>query len=262
MKEEITLTLLESIVNMQKDLIVIFRDNKIILMNSATKRFFAVSSIEQYKDEFGPFVRNFVPHPSYFHSEKIQNKAPWYDAILELPELDRVVSMVNPNYEPYAFSVQINKVEDYVVALFCDITQTLIKRIMIENNTSIDEKSGAYAKAYFLQIAQSYQDAALFNKKIISSIQIKNTIDDEERLKSFVVQIKDVIRQDDMLVRWDENSFLLLYLVDTTQNAKVMMNKLNQICTSKELKEITCILSQIIQKEDEGIKHFIQRVED
>lgn len=262
MREEISLALVESIVNMQKDLIVIFRDNKIVLMNNALKRFFAVSSLEQYREEFGPFVRNFVPHPSYFHSEKIQNKAPWYDAILELSELDRVVSMVNPSYEPHAFSVQINKIEDYVVVLFSDITQTLIKRIMIENNANIDAKSGAYAKAYFLQIAQSYQDAALFNKKIISGILIKTDISDEKKLKDFVVKIKGVIRQDDMLIRWDSDSFFLLYLMDTTQNTKVMMNKLNQISTSELITEATCTFNQIIQKDGEGIKSFTQRVEN
>jgi hypothetical protein len=80
--------------------------------------------------------------------------------------IDRVVSMMTQYYEPRAFSVEINKIEEYVVASFCDITQTLVKRIMIENKTNI------YAKNYFLQVAQSYQDAALFNEKIISAIMI------------------------------------------------------------------------------------------
>jgi competence protein ComGF len=261
LSEDTSLAIIKSIINMQKDLIVIFKDNKIVLMNSALKKFFGVSSVEQYEEEFGPFVHNFVPHPSYFHSQKIQNKAPWYDAILELEEIDRVVSMITPSYEPYAFSVEINKTQDYVIALFSDITQTLIKRIMIENNANIDAKSGAYAKAYFLQIAQSYQDVALLNKKIISAILIKTNLGDANLLKDFVANLKSIIRQDDMLIRWDEDSFLLIYLAETPQGAKVMMNKLNQICIREGISEITYTLSQIIQKEGEEIKSFIKRID-
>lgn len=262
MREDVSLAMLQSILNIQKGLVVIFDNEKIILANSAFKKFFAVSSLEQYREEFGPFVRNFVPHPSYFHADKIQNKSSWYDAILELQEIDRVVSMVTPSYEPHAFSVEIIKVEEYVVAIFDDITQTLIKRIMIENNANIDIKSGAYAKAYFLQIAQSYQDASLFNKKIISAILIKTDSNNDSSLKSFVANLKGMTRQDDMLIRWDDDSFLLLYLVDTAQNAKVMINKLNQVCTREGMGEIAYTLTQFVQNDGEGITAFIKRVED
>ena len=222
MKENISLSLIQAIVDLQKDLIAIFQNNEIILINRAFGKFFSVSSLEQYRAEFGPFVNNFVPHPHYFNAEKINDNQNWFDAILELDSIDRVVSMMTQNYEPRAFSVEINKIEEYVVASFCDITQTLVKRIMIENKTNIDAKSGAYAKNYFLQVAQSYQDAALFNEKIISAIMIhcSNIRNNTETLKTSVVHFKSVIRQDDMLIRWSDDTFLLIYMMTISKMHK------------------------------------------
>ena len=251
MKEEISLEIIQTIIDSQKDLMILFEENDPILINRAFKKFFTVSSLDEYKEEFGPFVNNFVPHPSYFHEEKIAKGSSWVDAILELKESERIVSMMTPTYEPHAFLVHVQKIDRYVIGVFEDITQTLIKRIMIQNNASIDIQSGAYAKNYFLQIAQSYQDAASFNKKIISAVLIKITKEDEIDLAELVKHFKSIIRQDDMLIRWSNDSFLLAYLVDSEQNAQKMFEKMHGNSCSFEL---------IIQREKEGIKEFIKRV--
>lgn len=252
MREEIGLAIIQSISDSQQDLIVVFEDDAPIVINRAFKKFFAVSSLDDYKEEFGPFVNNFVPHPSYFHSEKIAKGSSWVDAILEIDESERIVSMMTPAYEPHAFLVKLQKIEEYVIAVFEDITQTLIKRIMIENNASIDQQSGAYAKNYFLHIAQSYQDAASFNKKIISAVLIKNDMKSESELPELVKHFKGIIRQDDMLIHWEDDSLLLIYLVDNLTNAQRMMDK---IYTNG------CSFTLITQKEKESIKEFIKRID-
>lgn len=240
MKENVSLSLVQGIADLQKDLIAIFQNDEIILINRAFEKFFSVTSLERYRAEFGPFVNNFVPHPNYFNIEKISDNKNWFDAILELDQMDRIVSMMTQNYEPRAFSVEINKIEEYVVALFCDITQTLIKRIMIENKTNIDAKSGAYAKNYFLQVAQSYQDAALFNEKTISAISIhcSNIKNNTDALKASVAHFKSVIRQNDMLIRWSDDTFLLIYMIDDIKNAQIMLDKLNTANKPKELMDV------------------------
>jgi len=267
MRKEVSLNIIHAIADAQKDLIVVFQGNEPIFINKAFERFFAVSSLEHYKQEFGPFVRNFVPHPSYFHGDGLEKGKNWIDAIAELDVMERVVSMVTPTYEPHAFSVAIQKVEEYAVVTFSDITQTLIKRIMVENNTSVDAKSGAYAKNYFMQIAQSFQDAALFNKKFISAVRIdvkkrdgSLIRDDEMLLKVLVHSFKSVIRQDDMLIRWDDNAFVVLYLVDSIISAQAMFEKLQLLSQKIESEEVECLLERFMQKEGEGIKSFSSRI--
>ncbi|MFA5427186.1 MAG: hypothetical protein WC279_03150 [Sulfurimonas sp.] len=262
MKENISLNLIQGIADLQKDLIAIFQNNEIIFINSAFEKFFSVSSLERYKAEFGPFVNNFVPHPHYFNAEKISDNQNWFDAILELAPIDRIVSMMTQNYEPRAFSVEINKIEEYIVALFCDITQTLIKRIMIENKTNIDAKSGAYAKNYFLQVAQSYQDAALFNEKIISAISIhcSNIKDNTDMLKESVAHFKSVIRQDDMLIRWSDDTFLLIYMIDNIKNAQIMLDKLNSANKPKELMDVEYNFMLTTQNDSENINSLLRKI--
>ncbi len=247
-----------------RSLIVVFKDGEPILTNAAFNSFFGVASFELYKSNFGPFIDNFVPHPSYFHKEKFDKDEKWFDAILELEEDDRVVSMMTSSYEPHAFSVAIDKGEDgYMIATFSDITQTLIKRIMIENNVSIDKQSGAYDKKYFLQITQSYEDAALFNEKIIAISEI-NLISEEllekDELENFVQEVKQIIRQDDMLVRFDKKKFLLICLVDDDQKSKQVNVKIEQMLDKNSTSQLSFTLYSASQKENESIKNLIKRV--
>jgi len=252
MREEVGLEIIQSIVDSQKDLIVLFCNEEPILANKAFEGFFSVSSLDEYKEEFGVFTNSFVPHPSYFHAEKTDKGEKWFEAISKLPELDRVVSMMTPNYEPHAFSVQVQKIEEYVLTVFTDITQPLIKRIMIENNASIDKESGAYAKNYFLHMLKGYQDAVAFNQKIVSAILIKTQNSDENALSELVDFFKNKIRQEDMLIRWGDDTFLLMSLVENLPNAQKMVEKLHRD---------DCTFSLVVQKDNESVKELIKRVE-
>lgn len=252
MKKDVSLAIIKSIADSQKDLIVIFDNDEPLLINSAFERFFSVSSLDEYKETFGSFLESFVPHPSYFHAEKIAKGESWVDAILKLPEMDRIVSMMTPSYEPHAFGVHVEKIDEYIIAVFTDITQPLIKRIMIENKTSIDNESGAYAKNYFLHMLKSYQDAVAFNQKIVSAILIKTAKTDEKSLSELACFIKSRIRQDDMLIRWSNSSFLLMSLVDGVANAKKMVEKLEMD---------GCALSLTVQNDGESVRELIKRVE-
>lgn len=260
MTEPISLELLKSIIDMQKDFIIVFKDNETILTNKSFNTFFGVASFEQYKSDFGPFIENFVPHPSYFHKDKIEGDDSWFESIEKLEETDKIVSMMSSHHEPHAFSVTIKSSdESYVVATFTDITQTLIKRIMIENNVSMDRRSGAYDKKYFIHIAQSYEDAAVFNEKIIAFIDInleEGEEPEQEQLKDFVQEIKYQIRQDDMLVRWGKDRFLLAFLVDDAEKAKQVERKI----ASMKHAHLKHTASSVIQNEKETIKAMMKRI--
>ncbi|WP_345978756.1 hypothetical protein [Sulfurimonas sp. HSL3-2] len=269
MTEETSLALVQTIINSEKDLIVVFKGGQPILSNSAFNAFFSVSSLKEYTRGFGEVIDSFVPHPSYFHKEKVAEDENWLDAIMKLEEIDRIVSMMTPNFEPCAFSVRVDSsVEDYQIAAFTDITRDLIKRIMTENNTDLDQESGAYDKKYFMQVYKTYEDAAVFNEKIIGVILATINEDDnpdfshdEKALKDFVEHFKNNIRHDDMLVRWEENKFLLVYLVDNEKSAKQVLNKLLHLVKNGMIKSLECKLSSVVQKEKESIDSLIRRVQ-
>lgn len=254
--------LMNSIANLQDNLITVFKGSELLLSNNAFHDFFGVRSLKEYKENFGEFVENFVPHPSYFNKEKIQNNDSWFDAILKLHEIDRVVSILSSDYEPYAFSVSIDKsVDGFAIVSFTDITQTLIKRIMIENNANIDAKSGAYSKQYFTQIMKSFEDAALFNEKIIGITHIElssSTEIDEEKIREFVTHLQTFTREDDMLIRWNQHSFLLAYLVDNTQKSENVNSKLQSI---KPISSLSYNFNFSIQEKKESLSKIIQKLD-
>ncbi|SFV66479.1 Diguanylate cyclase/phosphodiesterase domain 1 (GGDEF) [hydrothermal vent metagenome] len=254
-----------NIANMQKDFIVVFENNVIVLTNDAFNKFFGVSSTEQYNRDFGDFLNNFVPHPSYFNAQNINTDETWVESILQLDEIDRVVSFLSQTYEPHAFSVSINSnVQNMQIVTFEDITQSLIKRIMIENNTSIDKKTGAYTKQYFLQINKSYEEAAIFNEKIIglALVDISENYINHEDTKAFVLNFKKFIRQDDMLVKWSDTKLLLAYLVDDTQKAELVTIKLQKILKDFSTADFRYKLKTIHQKNAEKINTLISTLLD
>lgn len=193
-----SLELTEQIANMNTSMLVVFDGSDIIVTNAAFNKFFGVASTEEYKRNFGAFVNNFVPHPSYFHAQKVEDGENWFSAILKLDEIDRVVSFLSQSHEPHAFSVSINQqVENINIVSFEDITQDLIKHS---------------------------------------------------------------IRQDDMLVKWAQNKFLLAYLTDEVHKAKQIEEKLQNILKSCTIKDFSYSFDSRVQTDKESIATLLNKL--
>ncbi len=225
--------LFQAVIDAQKDLIVLIHQNKLILFNKAFKDFSDRMTIKDFLREYGSLESRFVPHNHYFHAGKADDPEAWIEALSEFPEDKRIVSMLNSQVQPHAFSVTISQpIEEYTILTFNDISKDLIKRILIENDASIDKPSGAYDRDYFLHTAVHFEDAADFNKTSIgiTLIQLKSTDrDDQEALQNFTAHLKGSVRQSDMLVRWGSESFLLIYLIDNPENALILSQKLYDV---------------------------------
>ena len=248
--------LIQSIVDTQENLVVIIEDEKPILMNKAFKDFFGVSSFEQYTRDFGSFINNFVPHPSYFHAGKIEEGQTWTQALKALDEKDKIVSMLNMQHEPRAFSVKLNdENEEYDVISMEDISANLIKRIMIENDMNMDKKSGAYTKDYFLHTAEILQDGAAYNEKEIGLSMIHLFGDQEDAMVAAVSTIKSVIRQNDILVKYSRDTLLLAYLIEKKENAVILTNKLQSL-----MKQGSAATTVSLVKKGEKIPATIKRM--
>jgi len=260
--------LLQSLIDTQKNLIVVLYQGQLLFFNKAFARFFDTPTLKEFSREYGALEHRFVPHNAYFHAGKAPSVELWPQTIMQLDEHDRIVSMLNSSAEPHAFSVAVDTpVGDYAVITFTDISQDLIKRIMTENDVSIDKASGAYNKDYFMHTAKSFADAAEFNRKAIGVTMIElNAADDvaQRYLRDFTSSIKSNIRQSDMLVRWGRKAFLLAYLVDNKENAGRFSKKLLSVMRQEpfeSLSNISMRLGTTVQHTREPMCDIIARAE-
>lgn len=259
--QENCLALLHAISEETKEFILIFKDEKILFSNHAFNSFFGISSIEEFTANFRNIVECFVPHPSYFNAQKIPQGQSWFEAILALDEIDRVVSFLSQNHDPHAFSVKINQdTNDYTIVTFSDITQTLIKRILIDNHMNIDTQSGAYAKEYFLHIKQSFEDAAAFNEKYIGLTLLRAEPQGEFNPKEIADLLKKNTRDDDMIIRWGSEQFLMAYLVDDAPKAQAVHDKLQAVMHKNLSSSLGITLFSLLQQEHEKIARLINRL--
>ncbi|MDD5211791.1 MAG: diguanylate cyclase [Sulfuricurvum sp.] len=260
--------LFASAINTQKDLVVLMHKNIPILFNKAFQNFAGVSSVKEFLREFGSLHDRFVPHNSYFHSGKTDSPDEWTIALMSLPEHDRIVSMFNSRTEPFAFSVGVDdSVPDYEIVTFTDISQDFIKRIMIENDASIDKESGAYDSEYFIHTSKSFQDAAEFNEKAIgiTMIELMSTDHEAEQfLRDFTASIKCSIRQSDMLVRWEKKIFLLAYLANSAEDVMAFSQKLLMIMRKEPFEQLNSIsmrMGATVQTPKEEMTSIIKRAQ-
>ncbi|MFA5215686.1 diguanylate cyclase domain-containing protein [Sulfuricurvum sp.] len=260
--------LFQAAIDTQKNLIILLHNNIPILFNKAFQDFTNLPTVREFLREFGSLPNRFVPHDAYFHAGKAENPDEWITALAALPEQDRIVSMINFRADPFAFSVSLDRVEEYTIVSFTDISQDLIKRIMIENDVSIDKESGAYNKDYFIHTAKSFHDAAEFNEKEIGITLIEmmsSDADADKYLHDFSSSIKCNIRQSDMLVRWGKKIFLLAYLIDTPDNAMKFSRKLLSVMREEPFEDLNTISMRIgttVQKNKEDTASIITRAEN
>lgn len=254
--------LLKTSINLHKDVIAIFKNNTLVLTNSAFNRFFAVNSTKDYNCCFGNFVDNFVPHPNYFSAEKLEDGEDWKDVIECLSDNESIVSILSTDYTPYAFDVKIYRSKpNFTIVKFTDVSQELIKKLMIDNGANIDVKTGAYTKDYFTYIMPSLQDAASFNKKdlAITQINLENNEDASSIISEIAKKLKCSIRNEDMLIAWSKEKFLLVYLVESKNNIEAFEHKINTILKNN-YPSTSYKLNSNIQNENETMIELIKRL--
>ncbi|MDH4943696.1 hypothetical protein [Sulfurimonas sp. C5] len=260
--EHNSLKVIESLIDMHKDLVFVYHNNKPILFNQASKVFFGVETLKEFAREFGTLENRFVPHDSYFHVSTIDNEHPWQQSIMSIEESDRIISMLDRKIKPHAFSVTVEiPLDGYELIFFNDITSQLIKRIMTENKTNLDSNTQAYNRTYFEHVSPIILTAATFNEKLIGICLVEFEHEEVEFAQSISESIKNQIREDDMLVRWNDKSFLLLFLISSEEDAHSVSQKIRDTLNQFQATHKTRVCMGLKNKH-ESIEAIISRCEN
>lgn len=254
-EKEKELELLQNVINQQQSIIIVSHGDRIELVNQSFLDFYDVKSPEEFHERYRCVCDTFIAHPSFFHlSDK--SEISWISKILELPEKDRVVSVLNvKTIEPKAFSVQINHLlpnsSRYVITL-TDITDIKLESQKHYYHATHDTLTKIYNRSYFLdklddEITYSARYQVPFSVIIFDIDHFKRFNDTFGHLKGdeVLVSVCDVvklnIRKTDVFARWGGEEFVILLPNTPIDKAEILAQNLRKHIETISMDEVDTI---------------------
>lgn len=268
---------LEKFIDTQ-DNIVILTDGKEI--NFANKKFFTFlgyHDLEEFKTYHKSICELFIENDRFFHSGKYEKKSNWLEMIHTLPPQDRIVSILSANFNAHAFSISTNKFNDKLtIVSFNDISSTVIQHIQLEEKTIRDKLTGAYNREYFEQNIEQfikiYQTNHTYLAIAFLDIDHFKKVNDtyghdvgDELLISFVRTIKKYSREEDILIRWGGEEFIMIIKTSSKENFFRALENLRAKIANEDFPIVgkkTCSIGGTIYQEQEDISLTIKRADE
>jgi polar amino acid transport system substrate-binding protein len=263
---------LQKLIDTQDNIVILSDGNNISFANKSFFEFFGYKSLEQSHSICDKFIEN----NQFFHMGKLKENENWIEHLLQLPHSKRVVGILRHDFSIQAFSLSINKYDDdqYIIS-FANITQTILCNIELQDKTIKDKLTDAYNREYFeqnyqqiikettqsgLQMALAFLDIDHF--KMVNDTY-GHSIGDEV-LKHFVKIVNKFSRDNDILIRWGGEEFILLLRVKSDDGLKKALEHLRQVIEDTLFPKIgqkTCSIGGTIYINNEDIEDTIKRAD-
>jgi len=218
---------IQSILDAQENIVYVSEHGSIIYANQPFFDFFAVPSLEEFLKHESCICGRFLQNDLSFTPSSLDGKV-WIHEILALEKSKRIVAMKSSTQEKRFFSVSIKALvsERYIITLN-DISQSLLRELFLKNKAYHDPLTGVLNRQYFYD----YYDENRRNITSLGIIMIDldyfKKINDlyghsmgDEVLKRSAEAIQNSIRNDDTLIRWGGEEFIVL--VNTAKNSQLI----------------------------------------
>ena len=263
-------------IDTQNTIVILTNGEEINFANKEFLNFFGFKELEDFKKESKCICEFFLENDRFFHLGKLKNNENWIDAIISLSQPKRIVGMLTKDSIIVVFSITLNYFEDdlYIVS-FSDISQTINEQIILEEKTVHDKLTGAYNREYF---EKNYRN-------IIKEYHLKSyrfalclfDIDDFKKvndtyghdigdyvLKELVSEISKFSRDDDILIRWGGEEFILIMKIKSENDLLRVLENLRMRIEKhifKKVEKVTCSFGVALYKEGEDIETTIKRAD-
>jgi diguanylate cyclase (GGDEF)-like protein/PAS domain S-box-containing protein len=222
-RSEMSSALTQSILDTQDNLVGVMEGSKPAYLNRSFLSFFGLKSLENFQQRVGCLSELFVEDERCFYPQNDSGQPVlWLSQLLALPEPQRVVCMLSKTFEPHLFNVGIADFgPDRYIVNFTDITATMQEQQNLHHLAMTDQLTGTRNRTFFDEkvaerlndIQQSGQVAGV---SIIDIDWFKDINDvhghliGDDVLKSLADTIASQVRQEDWLIRWGGEEFVLL----------------------------------------------------
>ena len=268
---------INTILDIQPNMIFIVNKTESVFANKFLLDFFDCKNLKEFQQRYLCLAQTFIQEELFFHLGKIDDNSTWIENILKLKSEKRIVSILHPTTNTTkVFNVSIVELEDeqYLISL-TDISDTILKQIQLEDKSTHDKLTGAFNREYFeshykLIINEYTKENHLLVFSILDIDFFKKVNDTyghdigDKVLKQFVQIIQNSSRNDDLVIRWGGEEFILLLKINSIDNAKKVLENIRKTIAQtsfEKVEHITCSIGATVYKENETIEDSFKRAD-
>ncbi|MEA1917768.1 MAG: diguanylate cyclase [Campylobacterota bacterium] len=267
---------IQQLLDYQDNLVVLTDGTNMTFANLKFFNFFGYENLSEFKKHHECVCEYFIRSDRFFHLGKVGDSENWVEAIRNLPESKRVVSILSHDFEVHLFSVSVNKFDNKMKIInFSDISQTMKNFIELEEKIIHDKLTGTLNREYFDKnfktLLHKYhtEDAHL----ALGMIDIDNFKDvndtyghdvGDDVLVHFVKTIEKYSRDEDILIRWGGEEFIIILKVDSKDSLKKALEHIRKVIEIENFPTVghkTCSIGGTIYVDGEQILQTIKRAD-
>lgn len=262
---------IQSILDAQENIVYVSEHGSITYANQPFFDFFSVASLDDFLQHESCICGRFLRNDLSFTPSSLDGKV-WINEILALEKSKQIVAMKSSTNEKRFFSISIKELDNerYIITLN-DISQSLLRELFLKSKAYHDPLTGVLNRQYFYD----YYDENRRNIAALGIIMIDldyfKKINDvyghsmgDEVLKRSAEAIQNSIRNDDTLIRWGGEEFIVL--VNTAKNSQLISvaehirHTVSEIAI-EDIPSVTASVGATLLLEGEPFKTAIERAD-
>jgi diguanylate cyclase (GGDEF)-like protein len=268
---------LKKFIDCQDNIVVLTDGYEITFANRKFLEFLDYKNLNSFKEIHQCICELFIENDRFFHLGKIKDQYQWIEEIQKLPYSERIVLLKGKSPKEHVFSVNINIFDENLFILsFSDITQTMSRHFLLEEKSYRDHLTNAYNREFFMLNYEPFIELFRNNGHetgiAILDIDYFKIINDDyghitgdKVLIQFVKTIQSHIREEDILVRWGGDEFIILMGINSMKSLKAVLEKIRMKIMQQMFpvdENITTSIGGTIYVIDEEIEKTIKRADD
>jgi len=265
----------QQILDAQQAIVIVTDGQRIIDANKRFLDFFGFDSLDAFRDAHSCICEYFDRDDKFFHLGKVPEGQNWVTTMEHLPYRDHIVSIADLQGRHHAYAVSLNAFDNNYIISLSDISDTMSEHFSLSRRITLDKLTGAYNREYFDNNIDTWLHESLYKKVhlgvIIFDIDHFKRINDtygHNRGDSVLIQlcriVRETVRQDDTLIRWGGEEFLIIAKTDTLKHLERIAENIRKRIAMERFEEIgtiTCSFGATLHCHKETTQQTIERAD-
>ena len=265
----------QSILDLQENLIVVTDGKTKINVNQALLEFFQVKSIADFQETYTSVSHCFLEEDGYFHLDDVEMDKVWVDDVIERSKIEDVLVKIALEGNEYIFNLKATNFLDQYIVTLTDITQISQLSLEYKHEASYDSLTQIYNRNMFNRLIDMKMKAVKENQKslvfIILDIDYFKLVNDthghlvgDEVLRHIALLIQAHTRESDLFARWGGEEFVLAFDVKIKKGMEIA-NNLRSYIEAEDFQtvgKITCSFGVTEFRRDDTLEDMILRADE